>query len=1580
MRPFNHHMSSQRQRTASRTSSRVSSVASVSNMLDEFENRATTPGKMTTDLLLIPKKNLEYEQLRKQIQTRRRKTRDDIAAIMIQKTWRMYRVLKRFRSFFSAFLKSRIEKERMYFNIILLNSQVHTVNRNERFSQIQHHSTFCPKLLFHYDKATTSLYAHTGLYAISRNIDQNKIICFVKKVYAASQRRVIEEWYIAARRIRKDKKACEKFQLDLMSRKRFGNFYVTFNLWRKWTKIRRCRIDKLTHEIPQWNHHLVILRKMKRLEEKAENQRMKSIKINAVEALRNAVILRRTYKEEMKKAAQSNLTHQMKYALSAWMRYIVQLQNKGSTTRLVFRRWLQAVQRRKHTELILATFNKRHEYYQKRRIMHVFLKNHKVTGVLNLYQYCRIQQKPSQALYFISEIRNDSNTCALTLAFSGWMQHVRRKRRWQHFVFHDKEVSEYDQLKELALNGFRDLSVQPAFVPIVYYSTRFRAQTLRVYKEVMQDKIDPNKIFLLVTGNMPKTTYIPPKNKRQQRKNFFELWRSQKCDMSLFLRLLVLYVTKRKTTSQDTVESYPDQVYLIYKKACQFLNEIKLASDGKFNAAMRAINENNHRAILNRQSCMRRNNLLVLVHETHHDATEYHEIKPVFKSQEQAVITKKIMTTNENMDKTFKPLIPLPMLGTMLEMKNERKFTTVNGCTTPVPVFSKTIHQIHQTIKKDLIRSEIGHEAASRFDRLLAGSTVTSRVAGAKNNTKYEPYFRMKGDPPPKPRPSTGIQPKLLGRFPINTRRARVIGGNENMKSTFQMTQSTDIFNDDEEEEIKLAQAAMQKSVESFTPEKSQMSMHFKSGLNSFANIMASTSISMFQQSIGENSDAFLEGIEEIEEVEEEENEKKEEIKEEEKPKIVEEIPTIEFIPGDIDGFDKELMDSVNKSKPIQSPKPSKKYKMFLEILFGKNSREANTSTINAMRRKLINEYRTRRPGLAAHGIDTKGITRPVTSLMEKYREDSKISKQESMLFSAHLVKKQQSRLVKEELSEFECTYNARRFRKIKDPNAHQQNNQNKDSNQTNDKNEQNEEDNSDSSGAFSFREDLMEIDHNEHRINIDDQNQNNENHTNSEEILDSEFDAASVQNTFTKGMINYEYNTATPFSSQGIRLDQPLEKVNKVALKILKNNLKDEGEEGRLVDVDPEEMPSLNLGPIIDGYGHVNMNETEVPHFPYIRGQHPKQVKLKQRKNVPIVIPDKYEITDQIKKRMAEEEKFSRLMYTNGTSTLRTKAREKNQFKPYVPPYRLDPNEYPDEDLLGSLNFPLEDQVVSFKSGSRHIGRETTSFMPVRITRSKLHAITKPIANPQQRPQSVITQPFTTPQSTKRDYNNLKNITGDLIKKISMHCQSKEEFEIFRRRMRQIKKINQVEPNADTERKIKASEFYEHISNISSSFSKSKDIEEVTNNLSRAIRDFPQFLPLIIRHIEVAERDQTQKQLAYEKAQIERGPIDQSYASQYIELSWLDDVDPYKYEAVAVQYEEGHDEPEKLEAILATTEKKKKDKKSKNREPPPKRTNWDELIKDYDIGEMLSITPYVFTDQQIDDVIKRTKNRSAQH
>lgn len=1680
--------------------STAKSSSRINNLLDDFDMRASTPIRIRTTNLLIPKReNQEYETLRQEIFHSMYKNKEDTAALKIQNTFRMYVIKNKMINIINSHKKARNKKIHLFFNLMMLNSTNPRIDRRKIFQEVITHAAYLRKFYRGYKPATNEVYAATGMMAVPPFIKGDTLIKFVYLAYGSRLRSLLEEWHAAACKSRLISKYSKNFKLDKMSMLRFGIYYRTFAIWLNFTRVQRNR--KLsTIDIPQWNIFMKGRLRKQRQIQKASDFRRKTIGENAVQALRNVVLSHRHYKKFYDQSIQFDNKKTMKYALSAWIKYLILEQNKSVTMRFVFRRWLQSVQRRKHLIMLSKALTKRHEYYQKRLIVDILSKNRKVSQCLNMYQYLRIMQKPSLALYFVSILRKDIYSEAISHTFTAWIGLVRRRRRWLHFVFMNEVTSEYTPKKRVFLAALRHYA-SPTLTPICLYSGRFKKESMFMYQKVMNEKVDPSSIYLIVNGDTPdevKKAASKSKTQNQQREIFFKIWLSQKKnDFSLFMRSTIVHCAKKASITLHETEAMPESVYKQYKKVISYLAGMNIASDSKFKVALQTVSENNKKNLQNRMSCLHRDNLIILAHDSHSDAIDLHDANNEFKNSDEFVKTKKIIEASEKLAKSFQPLVPIDKLGAILEQPNEDQFVFVDGCRSNFKSFKPTIIECHNIIHRELVRSEIGHDVASRFDKLLAGHDVSAAAKnGAHSNSRVDPYSRYKGDNPlPRSRPKTGINDKLSSKFPQRNRKARIIG-----KVTEKFTMSdlppvnfnSDNKNEEEEEEAddNLMNDIYTDNMNQFDKSKSIASVFSKN-----ENLLLNSLVSRSQERLIKLK------LDKGNHSEEEDNELMQKlIKLKNQNGNDDSDVKFEIDQTLIDGFDKSTMLSLKQVKDVQSPRTAKKYKLFLEILFGRAGKEVNNVQVNKLRQRILSEFKNKKASFAACGINTKNISRPVSGILNEYRR-----KNDELDISSGRNKKDKNKDNKdknnnddnnnnnnnnnpdEEKNEYMQTYNSRRYKfkkktendddeqsKLKDTNRNDSEIDSKREGEENkqklsgSENEDDKQKNFNSSDS-EFREDLNDDDNDKRDqkkpFNDDENDDEIDTGKDDENINDNEFDPAanhkenleeeeeeifeeeeepnkkdgngnennnnnnsnaSNNNNNNEGNItNNENNendninnnknkekkistqrerrrrrstrrmtTTTPYTSRNKTDLSALAKVDKIAIRLLNEQIPDESGYGLLVDIDPEQMPPLFLKRN-ESYKMTNNDDSLITGPSYRQRRKIKVTNKLHKRTVPIVIPNKAEMTPNMKLTLLESDNFDKLLYVNGKSQyIASKKKESNYYLPHYNKVVLTESPSVEFDNINKTKAFIENQVVSFQGGKRQQGTYSPNFMNVRIQQGKQRrGVNKPLSS-----LGIISNTFSSSslaslndqqQSTSNSNSNLipdsksdnrvisshvSELTYKIVLALASNQEDAETFEVFYQRAKlTVKK----KPSSALSSNLVAvnHQIYESLVEINYDYNKKRNLLFTANNLLALAAKYDVYPPVLIDAIEKAKRLSS---LVKNKQKVPNLKLnnndDDSFNPNYLNTSWMVDIPmDYDYNAVAVQYREDklNDSQQDLDAIIASTNpSRKKSKRRPKTELLPDR-KWDDVLKDYNIGDMMMVTPYVIPEPVVDDVLE---------
>jgi hypothetical protein len=1027
----------------------------------------------------------------------------------------------------------------------------------------------------------------------------------------------------------------------------------------------------------------------------------------------------------------------------------------------------------------------------------------------------------------------------------------------------------------------------------------------------------------------------------EQRRSFFGIWRNQPDDISLFMRVSTIVTSKHRAEGRAQAEPIEEQTMNRYKMTMVRLAVLNLASDSQYAIVKETIRENNHRILGNRQRCLQCDELITLSHESHADAVDIRDIRPVFRPEESARLFERILRARETLVAMFQPLTLITSIPP--GEPNDRAFLRAYGCRSGLANFSAAISECHSRIKADLIRTEVGQDSIAQLDRFQSRAG-DGAVQGhfAKTGLRLNPFTRVTSEES-RLRPGTGILDKLLMSFPEEGRLKRIIRKSA-PKITYQYSNAKD--SPYEGETLDLSQT--------LTPDASLQSLAEQRGAGpAYKGALAS-----FTQLIGESLSTLGKTSSELQLVEDEA-----ETESGRKPDIESrtgrsdgrhDLPPVPEIGTDDDGFDQAILISVACANVVASPRPSKKYQIFLELLFARGARETvQTADLKKRILQAFIDYR------AACGVKAVENLRTVTGIMQTYRGDKYIH-------PAEVTPPPSRPTPEEELTELECRYNSRHLRKMPERQRRIKGGDAQGGSQgggvTGTGNGEGgahggtgggrrgggrggrhggaqgdgEEDGGDALlGDFSSSSDddgLLKVGVTAQTSTVGEGTEEGE-----------EGESATVgsdKSRLPPGM-------TSPFvSSEQAESDHSfISEVNRIAFTILTKQLVDDPTLGALVDVDGDETPRVDFGGD-DGIFHTGGKEGR--HGPYVRQKHFVPADITRRKGLtPSVSRIQRTPVPSIRQQLSEEAPFAKMIIENGTSYTPSKIPKVRHTGKYRAPLlpKVDDSPWP------------PDKVVSFPGGDRSYGTESHDFNLVRIAQSKLRAITRPIvpaSQPETRPASQAAVP-------RADLAKEKRIVRELVSMI-LESDGPKRLEEIRAQLRSIRR-NSIGAPGKVFSRIQA--IYVH-------FTAHRDLDETTADLVALARDNRQFATVLVDRIEEVLREI--KKQAAEKARqenLDKQQHDVDLTGKYVDAAWMSEQD-LKYNAVAICYREPEIE---LEAVVKRTDSRPVSVESRHRSRPPSRTaQWDDVLQDYGLDELLQVVPYAIPETEVDDALAQLR------
>lgn len=1019
----------------------MSKSSSLKKVFSEFDTNKATHSE-TADSLLYPEhEDYEYRRIRNAVICHGKLSKEDASAILLQKTYRMYRIRRYFANYYRQFQHVKKVTMRPYFIAFVLNSHATNCDRRKLYETQFSRTLFCNKIFKGYTHPPFEVFTVTDQCLLSPYIDSSVLSQFVKKFYHSLILKAFLEWRLIARKQVLDRKMRANKDIDIIKRHTFGNEFVCFNLWYRYTKRKLKKKMNANARIPQWDYYMNLIEKKNARYQKALEIRLTTIKKMAIQALLNRVIEKRDEENVLIDADKFRVKRNMLFALSAWAHYIVIRHNRVNTMRAILREWFCLIKQRIHFRSLLKKFEPRHSYFSKRAVFTAFMKNRQISQISSAYLYCKIQAKQSLALYFLAVLTHDDNMAPFYLAMHAWASFYRRRKKWQHFIFQDIKTSNYDTVRRKALSCLRKQN--STVLPLLpnFTSHHFQQETLYLYEYVMKMKTEYETIFLLSSDEEAKEAVANSTSTSEQRELFFKMWEGMKAEPTLMMRLAAINLYKRRAEKANENMKQGERTSAAYHKAVTFFESYNLASESKFQILRRTIRDNNKKALANRTRCIHRDQMIIYAHYSHFDAESLKEVKPLFMTNDKLRIVAKIKEATEELTNSYQYLVSIAGLGKSLNESNTHGFSELNGCRSPVKPFNIDHKTIQTKFMTQMKKGKISPITQIQFDRLMAGYVNDTSYKNLKTYQRMDPYAAPLIET--KPPPVTGVNYRLLQMFPLKGRKPVKFSQKAKKKVNFNVfnnqkneVEEEDVFEEEDDYFAGIVNIRKPGIIDSYI--KSKGSMFFNS-IKSFANIISQSSFSLFTSSASSlemNTSSIIVPVEEVDEVgssssssdneqeqenehvgqlhrhkprrkvigiaeddvgEAEEKDDNEEMidlkethtfvkKEEENDKKPERKKT--QLRGLNDGFDEELMKSINKSEPPKSPKASNKAKMFIEILFGRASRnQISVPTMN-LKRRLIQELKNQKEGSSIPGIKTQETVMPIANLLELYHED----------------------------------------------------------------------------------------------------------------------------------------------------------------------------------------------------------------------------------------------------------------------------------------------------------------------------------------------------------------------------------------------------------------------------------------------------------------------------------------------------------------------------------------------------------------------------------------------------------------
>ena len=806
---------------------RNSKIVNINN-IEKLEESVNTPKSDTSNsksisLLMGSNVDLEYQKIRYKIIQNGSISKKQGSAVLIQSTWRMYKLKSVFKIFIQKYRILKYKIEFPYFAALALKSRIVGIDRKQLFEKLVSHSIWNPHVLYKnkYRPSSFQNFTNTEQFLCPTCISDKNMIRFVRLCYQTLLRRYLFEWIILTKKTNRKRRP---FRLDSNARLEFGVEFNAFHMWFRYTKVkifkRKEKSDRLrkarftcfdedpcsnisfiskekhstsqtssssddsqfsistyqrsyeksqspyfnsTAEVPTWPNYEVSVQTQRAREQKADLYREKTIKTNVIQSLS---ILRFHRKQKSDSIRTADLFYQrrnMGFAYLAWQSYIQNNNSRSNILRSILKSWFFIAKRKRHFQKLYNLFQERHKIYEARKLLSALIKNKKISKIQEVYLYSKLQVKHSLASWVIFTMMNDKNEAPLSLALHAWIQYLRKRKLWHNFVFLDLKNSQYEYLKQKGFYTIINREYSPVNASLI--SESFKGQTVQLAQQVKYSKDDQSPVYLLTSDHSVQEKLNKAKTSYERREIFFDAWSlmmSQCYDPSLFIRIAILNKIKKENEKGKKVRLIPERNWDAFRKAVRYLLQIDVGSPAKINKVLDLIERNAVKALFNRSRCLHRDNMLLEAFKSHNRAHELHHLNSSFSINDTFLIFSQIKEANNEIANSYQYEELISELD--LSDPNERAFSDITGCSTPIPPVNYFLNSLRSDYKQFLSRSDITGITSFHLGNKHGNRSQVS--LGVKTYSRLEQFNGKNELIPIHTHKKTSIIDKLQHQFP----------------------------------------------------------------------------------------------------------------------------------------------------------------------------------------------------------------------------------------------------------------------------------------------------------------------------------------------------------------------------------------------------------------------------------------------------------------------------------------------------------------------------------------------------------------------------------------------------------------------------------------------------------------------------------------------------------------------------------------------------------------------------------------------------------------------------------------------
>ena len=460
---------------------------------DEEEEIEAKNQNETKDLLDSNFNKKKYSIEMQKIKVTTTKTKEDIAATVIQSAWRMFKYHHQFHLLFSHYKKLKQREFKPFLTIFLLNSQVGNERRLFLYKEMKKSLRLYSLLPFRYKLVSYDCFKLTDQLCIPQKMDADVLIAFVKKMMEPTMRNILYEWLIVTRKRKREEK--EEFRLDRMSTIRFKLYYSVFMMWRRITAQKRFQKIPLSGQMECYDHYVNKKNMKEKKREQAANQKKTNLKRRALFAIRNNYIERTEYRESLRKADEDKIKRIMNNALLSWNKFIAQNKSQNHATSVILKSWYKIASIKHNLKILCNSFAARHNFYVKRHALSAFIKFRKANLMIRIYKRENMLKHKSLGLWFCWSLLGNDDEKSLCLALHAWSKYTKGRKAWNNFIFNNIKLSDYDVLKKKALSALRK---QPIYIiPKMITNQQFKNESQVILNRSLDRNIKQQTFLLL---------------------------------------------------------------------------------------------------------------------------------------------------------------------------------------------------------------------------------------------------------------------------------------------------------------------------------------------------------------------------------------------------------------------------------------------------------------------------------------------------------------------------------------------------------------------------------------------------------------------------------------------------------------------------------------------------------------------------------------------------------------------------------------------------------------------------------------------------------------------------------------------------------------------------------------------------------------------------------------------------------------------------------------------------------------------------------------------------------------------------